>query len=119
MLMSRRSIRIATATLALAAFALAGCGSSGSSKSTSNTPSPTTPSTSSGTTADTVKSGDKPKVEALQSSITDLQTAINNLSGNGISGMTKVATAARNVATSAQALLAALEAGVLQPGGVS
>ena len=59
----------------------------------------------------TVKSGDKPKVEALQSSITDLQTAINSLSGNGISGMTKVATAARNVATSAQALLTALEAG--------
>ena len=61
--------------------------------------------------ATTVKSGDKPKVDALQSSIKDLQKAIDDLSGSGISGMTKVATAARNVATSAQALLTALKAG--------
>jgi peptidoglycan hydrolase CwlO-like protein len=61
--------------------------------------------------AATVKSGDKPKVDALQSSITDLQKAIDDLSGSGISGMTKVATAARNVAASGQALLTALKAG--------
>ena len=57
----------------------------------------------------TLKSGDKPKVDALQSSITDLQKAINNMSG--VSGLAGVASAAKNVGQSAQAVLAAAKAG--------
>ena len=57
----------------------------------------------------TLKSGDKPKVDALQSSITDLQTAIDNMSG--ISGLSSVESAAKNVAQSGQAVLDAVEAG--------
>jgi gas vesicle protein len=57
----------------------------------------------------TVKSSDKPKVEELQSSITDLQKAVDNMSG--VSGISDVATAAKNVGTSAQAVLSVVQAG--------
>ena len=57
----------------------------------------------------TVTSGDKPKLDALKSSISDLQKAIDNL--NGLSGMSNVASAAASVAQAGQSALAALKAG--------
>ena len=57
----------------------------------------------------TVSSGDKPKVDAVTSSITDLQKAVDNL--NGVSGLSDVATAGSTVAQSVQALVTALKAG--------
>jgi peptidoglycan hydrolase CwlO-like protein len=57
----------------------------------------------------TLSSGDKPKVDALQSSIDDLQTAINNM--QGLSGISNVIDAGKNVATSAQGVLDAVKAG--------
>jgi hypothetical protein len=57
----------------------------------------------------TLKSGDKPKVDALQSSITELKTAIDHMSG--LSGISDVVSAGKNVATNAQAVLDAAEAG--------
>lgn len=57
----------------------------------------------------TVSSGDKPKVDALQSSIDDLQKAINDL--DGVSGAGAVASAAADVGQSAQTLFDALKAG--------
>jgi hypothetical protein len=56
-----------------------------------------------------VSSGDKPKVEALRSSITDLQHAIDNM--NGLGDVGDVVSAGKNVATSAQDVLDALKAG--------
>lgn len=57
----------------------------------------------------TLKSGDKPKVDALRSSISDLQDGINNASG--ISGFSAVASAIKNVGESGQAVLEAAQAG--------
>jgi len=57
----------------------------------------------------TLSSGDKPKVDALQSSITDFQRAIDNM--DGLSGINDVISAGKNVATSAQGVLDALKAG--------
>ena len=56
-----------------------------------------------------LKSGDKPKVDALQSSIGDLQKAIDNMSG--VSGISAVASAAKNVEQSAQAVVVAAKVG--------
>ena len=56
-----------------------------------------------------LKSGDKPKVDTLKSSITDLQKAVDNMSG--ISGLGAVASAAKNVGQSAQAVAVAAKAG--------
>ncbi len=55
------------------------------------------------------KSSDKPKLDALESSITDFQKALDNM--NGVSGLSDVATAAKNVGQSAQAAFDALTAG--------
>jgi hypothetical protein len=57
----------------------------------------------------TVSSGDKPKVNAVQSSIDELQTAVNDL--NGLSGAGTVANAANDVGQSVQHLVSAVKAG--------
>jgi hypothetical protein len=57
----------------------------------------------------TLQSGDKPKVDALQSSISDFQKALDNM--NGISDIPDVTSAGQNVVQSAQAVLDALKAG--------
>jgi peptidoglycan hydrolase CwlO-like protein len=56
-----------------------------------------------------LKSSDKPKVDALQSSISDLQKAIDKQSG--ISGLSDVASAGQDVAQSAGAVFDAVKAG--------
>ena len=57
----------------------------------------------------TASSGDKPKVDAVTSSIDELQKAVNNVSG--VSGLSDVAIAIGNVGTSVQALVNAVKAG--------
>lgn len=57
----------------------------------------------------TLKSGDKPKVDALQSSLSDLQKAVDDM--RGVSGLSAVASAAQSVGESGKALLDAVEAG--------
>ncbi len=57
----------------------------------------------------TLQSGDKPKVDQLQTALDELQTAINNMSG--ISSLGAVATAGKNVGTAAQGVLDAVKAG--------
>jgi len=57
----------------------------------------------------TLQSSDKPKLDAFQSSISDLQTALGNM--NGLSGLSAVTSAATNVVQSGQDLLNALKAG--------
>jgi hypothetical protein len=56
-----------------------------------------------------LSSGDKPKVDAVESSFTDLQNAVKNL--NGVSGLTGVITAGRTFSDAAGNLLSALKAG--------
>jgi hypothetical protein len=56
-----------------------------------------------------LKSDDKPKVDALESSLDQLQSAIGNM--HGLSGVGDVVTAGKNVATSGQDVLDALKAG--------
>ena len=56
-----------------------------------------------------MKSSDKPQVDALKASITDLQDAVTNLSG--LSGIGTVTSAAGKVATNAGNLVDSLQAG--------
>ena len=56
-----------------------------------------------------LKSSDAPKVDALRTSISDLQKGIDNASG--ISGFSAVASAIKNVGESGQAVLQAAQAG--------
>ena len=56
-----------------------------------------------------VKSADKPKVDALQKSLDNLQTAVQNM--NGLSDLPSVIDAAKPVRTDAQTLYRAISAG--------
>jgi len=56
-----------------------------------------------------VKSADKPQVDALQSSLDDLKTAVQNF--HGLSDATNVLDALRAVGTDAQSLYSAIAAG--------
>jgi hypothetical protein len=56
-----------------------------------------------------LKSDDKPKLDAFQNSLTQLQDAVSKMSG--ISGVTDAVSAGKGVATTGGALLDALKAG--------
>jgi hypothetical protein len=56
-----------------------------------------------------LKSDDKPKLDAFQNSLTQLQDAVSKMSG--ISGITDAVSAGKGVATTGGALLDALKAG--------